>query len=62
MADDLGWRDLGCYGSTFHQTPNLDTLAARDSRKLTPVRPKNSAVTELLVALVAKETPEMRHI
>ncbi|HEU5115316.1 MAG TPA: sulfatase, partial [Isosphaeraceae bacterium] len=29
MADDLGWRDLGCYGSTFHQTPNLDRLAAR---------------------------------
>ncbi len=29
MADDLGWRDLSCYGSTFHQTPNLDKLAAR---------------------------------
>lgn len=29
MADDLGWRDLGCFGSTFHKTPNLDKLAAR---------------------------------
>lgn len=29
LADDLGWRDLGCYGSTFHRTPNLDKLAAR---------------------------------
>ncbi len=29
MADDLGWRDLSCYGSTFHRTPNLDKLAAR---------------------------------
>ena len=29
MADDLGWRDLSCYGSTFYQTPNLDRLAAR---------------------------------
>lgn len=27
VADDLGWRDLGCYGSTFHKTPNLDRLA-----------------------------------
>ena len=27
VADDLGWRDLGCYGSTFHKTPHLDRLA-----------------------------------
>ncbi|MEI6712561.1 MAG: sulfatase [Verrucomicrobiota bacterium] len=32
MADDLGWRDLGCYGSTFHKTPNLDRLASRAVR------------------------------
>lgn len=28
LADDLGWRDLGCFGSTFYETPNLDGLAA----------------------------------
>ena len=27
MADDLGWTDLGCYGSKFYETPNLDQLA-----------------------------------
>lgn len=32
LADDLGWRDLGCYGSTFYETPNLDRLAARGMR------------------------------
>ena len=26
MADDLGFSDLGCYGSEI-QTPNLDQLA-----------------------------------
>lgn len=29
LADDLGGRDLGCYGSTFHQTPHIDALARR---------------------------------
>ena len=28
VADDLGWADLGCYGSKFHRTPHLDRLAA----------------------------------
>ena len=28
FIDDLGWRDLGCYGSTFYETPNIDRLAA----------------------------------
>jgi arylsulfatase A-like enzyme len=32
MADDLGWRDLGCFGSRFHQTSHLDRLAARGVR------------------------------
>ncbi len=32
LADDLGWRDLGCYGSTFHETPALDRLAAQGVR------------------------------
>lgn len=32
LADDLGWTDLGCYGSTFYETPNLDRLAATGMR------------------------------
>src|SRR4030043_2369407 len=27
LADDLGWSQLGCYGSRFYQTPNLHRLA-----------------------------------
>ena len=32
LADDLGWRDLSCYGSTFYETPNLDRLALQGMR------------------------------
>ena len=28
LVDDLGWRDTGCYGSAFYETPNIDRLAA----------------------------------
>jgi len=28
LVDDLGWTDLGCYGSKFHETPNIDRLAS----------------------------------
>ena len=32
LADDLGWSDLGCYGSDWLETPNLDSLAAEGMR------------------------------
>lgn len=27
LIDDLGWNDLACYGSSFHETPAIDHLA-----------------------------------
>ncbi|MGB7343305.1 MAG: sulfatase [Pirellulaceae bacterium] len=27
LVDDLGWRDVGCYGSQFYETPAIDQLA-----------------------------------
>ena len=32
LADDLGWADLGCYGNTFNETPNIDRLATEGLR------------------------------
>ena len=34
LIDDLGWRDLSCYGSTFYETPHTDRLA-REGMKFT---------------------------
>lgn len=31
MVDDMGWSDIGCYGSEI-QTPNIDSLAANGIR------------------------------
>ena len=28
LVDDMGWTDLGCFGSRYYETPNIDKLAA----------------------------------
>ena len=47
LADDLGQRDLSCYGSTFYETPNLDKLAGQISQ-----------LEQKLLAAGAKSDPE----
>ena len=32
MADDLGYTDLGCFGSRYYETPNIDRLAGQGTR------------------------------
>ena len=32
LIDDLGWSDLGCYGSKYYETPNIDRLAEEGLR------------------------------
>jgi arylsulfatase A-like enzyme len=32
LADDLGYTDLGCYGSKYYETPNLDRMATEGVR------------------------------
>jgi arylsulfatase A-like enzyme len=32
VADDFGYSDLGCFGSSFYETPHLDRLAASGMR------------------------------
>jgi arylsulfatase len=61
MADDLGFSDLGCYGSEIH-TPNIDALAAGGMRftqfynnaKCGPSR------ASLLTGLYARQVSEYR--
>lgn len=32
IVDDLGYGELGCYGNTFNETPNIDNLATQGMR------------------------------
>ena len=32
LADDLGYSQIGCYGSSYYQTPHIDKLAAEGMR------------------------------
>jgi len=32
LVDDLGWRDVGCYGTKFYETPAIDRLASEGMR------------------------------
>jgi arylsulfatase A-like enzyme len=32
LADDLGYTDVGCFGSKYYETPNIDRLAAQGMR------------------------------
>ena len=32
LVDDLGWSDVGCFGSSFYDTPNVDRLAEEGVR------------------------------
>ena len=32
LVDDMGWRDLACYGHEIHETPHIDKLASQGMR------------------------------
>ncbi len=32
LVDDLGWRDVGCFGSSFYETPHIDQFAQESVR------------------------------
>ena len=51
MADDMGWGDLGCYGSKQNRTPNMDRLAAEGLR-LTSFYATQAVCTSSRVALM----------
>lgn len=58
-ADDLGYGDLGCYGATKLQTPNIDKLA-KEGRMFTDAHSASAVCTPSRYALITGEYP-IRH-
>lgn len=56
FADDLGYGDLGCYGATKVQTPNIDRLAA-EGRRFTDAHSASAVCTPSRYALLTGQYP-----
>ncbi len=56
FVDDLGYGDLGCYGATKVQTPNIDRLA-KEGRRFTDAHSASAVCTPSRYALLTGEYP-----
>ena len=61
LADDLGWADLGCYGSPWKNTPALDRLAAEGVR-FTHATTAQPICSPARAALMTGRTPARLHL
>jgi arylsulfatase A-like enzyme len=61
LADDLGWADLGCYGSKFHSTPHIDRLAA-DGLRFTDAYASCPVCSPTRAALMTGKYPARLHL
>ncbi len=61
LVDDLGWTDLGCQGSTFYETPNLDRLA-REGMRFTQAYSACTVCSPTRASLLTGKYPARLHL
>ena len=61
LADDLGWSDLACYGSTVHETPQLDRFA-RQSVRFTDAYAASPVCSPTRASLMTGKCPARLHM
>lgn len=61
LIDDLGWTDLGCYGSHFYETPHIDRLA-RQGMRFTTAYSACTVCSPTRAALLTGKYPARLHV
>jgi arylsulfatase A-like enzyme len=61
LIDDMGWTDLGCYGSDLYETPHIDRLA-KDGMKFTNAYAACTVCSPTRAALLTGKYPARLHI
>ncbi len=61
LFDDFGTHQLGCYGSTFYETPNIDQIAA-DGIRFTNAYAAASVSSPTRAALMSGKYPARVHL
>jgi arylsulfatase A len=61
LIDDMGWKDGGCFGSKFYQTPEIDSLAASGLR-FTQAYAACAVCSPTRAALMTGKYPARLHI
>lgn len=61
LVDDLGWADLGCQGSQYHQTPHIDAMA-REGMRFTDAYSACTVCSPTRAALLTGKHPARLHL
>ena len=61
LIDDMGWTDLGCFGSKFYETPNIDRLCAQ-GMKFTDAYAACTVCSPTRAAVMTGKYPARLHI
>lgn len=61
LADDLGWTDLGCFGSDLYRTPHIDRLA-REGMSFTQAYSACTVCSPTRASLLTGKYPARLHV
>ena len=61
LIDDMGWTDLGCYGSDYYETANVDRLA-QQGMKFTDAYAAGCVCSPTRVSILTGKYPGRLHI